>query len=290
MIDILLVGLSLGCVYGFVAVGFTLIYRTTGVMNFSQGAFVMLGGMGAGYVSEEWGLPLPLAALVGVLVAGLGGLVLVGGLVLPLWRRGASDFIVILSTLLFLLAVQNIVLNVMGSDPRRVPPVPGVPDLRLGSIRVDGQVLCIVVVAVLATVLLGLFLTKTLLGTAMRAVATDRSTSRMLGISPERIAIVAFVGAALLGGLGGVLIAPIQVATWSSAHVYNINGFIAAIMGGLLDVKKALFGGFVVGIGQALIALYISTTYLELILLLVLVALLLLKPNGIFSRRVAVKY
>ena len=113
MIDILLVGLSLGCVYGFVAVGFTLIYRTTGVMNFSQGAFVMLGGMGAGYVSEEWGLPLPLAALVGILAAGLGGLLLASGLVLPLWRRGASDFIVILSTLLFLLAVQNIVLNVI---------------------------------------------------------------------------------------------------------------------------------------------------------------------------------
>jgi branched-chain amino acid transport system permease protein len=92
-------------------------------MNFAQGAFVMLGGMGAGYAGQEWGLPLPLAALVGIGFAVLAGLLLVTGVVLPLWRRGASEFITMLGTLLFLVAAENVVLNLMGSNPRPVPRV-----------------------------------------------------------------------------------------------------------------------------------------------------------------------
>jgi len=99
MSEALVIGLSLGCIYGFVAMGFALIYRTTGIMNFAQGAFVMLGGMGAGYAGQEWGLPLPVAALIGIGFAVLAGLLLVTGVVLPLWRRGASEFISSDSTL-----------------------------------------------------------------------------------------------------------------------------------------------------------------------------------------------
>lgn len=290
MTDALVIGLGLGCIYGFVAMGFALIYRTTGVMNFAQGAFVMLGGMGAGYAGQEWGLPLPLAALVGISFAVLGGLLLVTGVVLPLWRRGASDFITMLGTLLFLVAAENVVLNLMGSNPRPVPRVQPAFKWEIAGIRIDSQAVWIVLSAVAISVALGLFISRSATGRAMRAVATDQTVARSLGIRPERVAIVVFLVAAMIGGIAGVLVAPLQFAAWNAAHVYNIKGFIAAVIGGVLDVRTAFLGGVLVGLLQSLIITYFSSTYLDVILLGVLLVLLLLRPSGIFGRATVVKY
>jgi branched-subunit amino acid ABC-type transport system permease component len=290
MINALAIGLSLGCVYGFVAVGFSLIYRTTGVMNFSQGAFVMLGGMGAGYASQQWGLPFAVSALIGVSFAVVGGLILVLGVVLPLWKRGASDFITMLGTLLFLVACENVILNLMGSDPRPVPAIPPHATLQLGSLRLDSQSLWIILVAVVISVGLGLFIARTPTGAAMRAVATEPNVARLMGVSPVKIAIIVFAVSALIGGIGGVLVAPLQFAAWNAAHIYNIKGFIAAVVGGVLDVRTAFLGGIVIGLVEALIVTYASSTYLDVLLLGVLLVLLLLRPSGIFGRTIAVKY
>lgn len=290
MSNALVIGLSLGCVYGFVALGFSLIYRTTGVMNFSQGAFVMLGGMGAGYAGEEWGLPLPLAAAVGVGFSIVAGLVLVLGVVLPLWRRGASEFITMLGTLLFLVACENVILNLMGSDPRPVPPVQPAFVVRLGGLRIDSQSMWIVLTAIAVSVALGFFISHTPTGVAMRVVATDQKIARLMGVNPARIAIVVFAVAALIGGIGGVLVAPLQFAAWNAAQVYNIKGFIAAVAGGVLDVRTAFLGGVVIGLLEALIVTYASSTYLDVLLLGVLLFLLLLRPSGLFGRALAVKY
>lgn len=290
MTEALVIGLSLGCIYGFVAMGFALIYRTTGIMNFAQGAFVMLGGMGAGYAGQEWGLPLPIAALIGIGFAVLAGLLLVTGVVLPLWRRGASEFITMLGTLLFLVASENVVLNLMGSNPRPVPRVEPVFTWQVLGIRVDSQAIWIVLAALIISVALGLFISRTPTGMAMRAVATDQAVARSLGIKPERVAIVVFLVAALIGGIGGVLVAPLQFAAWNAAHVYNIKGFIAAVIGGVLDVRTAFLGGVLVGLLQSLIVTYASSTYLDVILLGVLLVLLLLRPSGIFGRAAVVKY
>jgi branched-chain amino acid transport system permease protein len=290
MTQTLIIGLSLGCIYGFVALGFSLIYRTTGIMNFAQGAFVMLGGMTTGYMAQEWGLSLPLAALLGISVSVLAGLLLVHAVVLPLWRRGASEFITMLGTLLFLVAAENIVLNLMGSNPRPVERIQPTFRLDVGPFSVDSQVVWIVLAALTISVGLGVFISKTPTGMAMRAVATDQSVARILGVNPERMAIVVFAVAALIGGIGGILIAPLQFAAWNAAHFYNIKGFIAAVIGGLLDVRTAFLGGLLVGMLQALIVTFASSAYLDVILLGVLLVLLLLRPSGIFSKAVAVKY
>ncbi|MET7399347.1 branched-chain amino acid ABC transporter permease [Dactylosporangium sp. NPDC005572] len=290
MINTLAIGLSLGCVYGFVAVGFALIYRTTGVMNFGQGAFVMLGGMGAGYAGQEWGLPLAVSALIGVCFAVIGGLVLVLTVVLPLWKRGAGDLITMLGTLLFLVASENLVLNLMGSDPRPVPPIPPHFTLSAAGLRIDSQSLWIVAAAVVVSAGLGAFIAKTPTGVAMRAVATDQNVARLMGVNPARIAVVVFAAAALIGGIGGVLVAPLQFAAWNAAHLYNIKGFVAAVVGGVLDVRTAFLGGLVVGVAEAFILTYASSSYLDVILLGFLLLLLLLRPGGLFGRAVAVKY
>src|SRR3712207_2120100 len=110
-LDTLTIGVSLGCVYALVALGFSLVYRTTGVLSFAQGAFVMVGGMSGAGLVDEVGLPTGLAIVGGSLIGGLAGLVLVTCVVSPLWRRGATAFIVILGTLVFLVVCENVVLN-----------------------------------------------------------------------------------------------------------------------------------------------------------------------------------
>jgi branched-subunit amino acid ABC-type transport system permease component len=290
MITALIIGIGIGCIYGFIAMGFSLIYRTTGIMNFGQGAFVMLAAMGAGYTSHEWGFPLWAAALVGLACAMLGGLVLVFGIVLPLWRRRASEFIIMLGTLLFLVAAENIVLNVMGSDPRSVPPIEPHFPVVTEFFRFDSQYLWIVLLAIIIAVALGLFISRTPTGVAMRAVATDRDVAQLMGVSPKRIAVVVFLVAALIGGIAGVLVAPLQFAAWNTASLYNIKAFTAAVLGGVLDVRTAFLGGLVLGIAESLTVTYLSSTYLDVITLGLLLILLLLRPVGLFGKRIAVKY
>ena len=283
MINTLLIGLSLGCIYGFVAMGFALVYRTTGVMNFAQGAFVMLGGVGAGYSAQSWGWSWGASALFGVGLSALAGLILAVGVVLPLWSRKASTFVTILGTLLFLVAAENIVLNVMGSDPFAVDRVIDSKVSVLG-VNIDAQVIVIVGVTIVIAIALDLCLTRTRWGLAMRAVSTDQKTARLLGVNPRTVAVLAFVLTAVIAGIGGLLIAPLQLAAWNVAQAYNIKGFIAAVLGGLIDIRAALIGGIVVGLGEALIGTYLSTTYLEIFLLGVLLLLLFLKPTGLFTK------
>lgn len=144
--------------------------------------------------------------------------------------------------------------------------------------------------ALLISVILGLFIARTPTGVAMRAVATDQTVARLMGVSPSRIAIIVFALAALIGGIGGVLVASLQFAAWNAAHVYNIKGFIAALVGGVLDVRTAFLGGLVIGVAEAFIVTYASSTYLDVLLLGTLLVLLLLRPSGLFGRAVAVKY
>lgn len=281
MFDAVVIGVSLGCIYGLVAMGFSLVYRTTGVLSFAQGAFVMLGGITASWLATAKGLAEPLAMVGGVAIAGAAGLVLAVGVVLPLWRRNASEYVVVLGTLMFLVISENLVLNLLGSGPRSAPPItPGI-HLDISGQRVDSQVLW--VIAATAVLAAGLFtmLTRTRIGMAMRACAADQTASRLLGISPLRIALLAFVLAAVIGGIGGVLISTIQFSAYNVAQAYSVKGFLASVLGGLGDVRGALLGGLVVGLLEALIGIFISSTFLDLILLGLLVAVLLVMPRGL---------
>lgn len=290
MVELLVLGLSLGCIYALAAVGVTLVYQTTGVLNLSHGGAVMLGGVATGFARQEWGVPLWLAGVIGVGIAGLSGLVLAVTVILPLWKRNANNFIVALGTLLFLLIVINAATNLVGTDPKIVPDF-GVPGFKGLGISIPGQTILIVVTLIVVILALELFLKRTIFGIAMRAIATDRQASAMLGISPTTFAVVAVTTASLIAGLGGLLIAPVQVAVVGSAHIYNVAGFAAAVLGGLTNVRAAIYGGLVLGLVEAFVALHITTAYLQVVMLSTLIVLLLLRPNGVFSsNEVEVKY
>lgn len=283
MVDLLTIGISLGCIYALVAIGFTLIYATTGVVNFAQGAFVMVGGIAASVATMDWGWPLIPSLLAGVAVAIVTGLVLAAAVVIPLWKRGATEFVTVLGTLMFLVLSENVALNLVGSGPRSLPELS--PDLAfaVGNRTIPSQTLWVVGAAVLLAGLLTFFLKRTRVGMAMRAASIDQTTSRLLGISPYRIALVAFALSALIGGIAGVLITPLQFTAYNIASAYSVKGFLAAIVGGLGDVKGAVVGGILVGVFEAVVSIYISSYYLNVFVMGALVLILLVRPRGLFG-------
>jgi branched-chain amino acid transport system permease protein len=276
-------GIATGCVYALVALGFSLIYRTTGIVNFAQGGYVMLGGMGTYYGLSVLGLPYPLAALTGIAIATLTGLVLWALVVQPLWRRRAPSYVVVLATLVFVALVSDIVAKTLGTNPQTLPEwLPGF-HLHLGDSGISGQYLWVVLVSLALIAGMAAILRWTTLGKQMRACAASRDTSELLGINPEFVGAIAVVGTALLGGIGGVVNAPAQFTSFQAALVYGIYGFVSAVLGGFGSLWGALAGGILVGLLQAYVGRYVSTTYETFIAFSVLLVFLAVRPQGILG-------
>lgn len=283
MITILAIGIATGCVYALVALGYSLIYRTTGIVNFAQGAFVMVGGMSTYWLRNIIHLPYWLAIVGGIAAAAGVGLLLWGGLVFPLWRRGSAAFTVILATLVFGDLVSNVVAKTISTDPQTLPAWAAGFRLHLGSSEVDGQYFIVIAIAVVSMAVVATVLRRSAIGKAMRACAADRRTSQLLGIAPARVGAIAMVVTAGLGGLAGAAFAPAQYTSYDAGLTYGIYGFIAAVLGGFGNLWGALYGGILVGVVSAFTARYISATYVEVIAFGILLVLLVIRPQGIFG-------
>jgi branched-chain amino acid transport system permease protein len=276
-------GIATGCVYALVALGFSLIYRTTGIVNFAQGGYVMLGGMGTYYCLSILGWPYPLAALGGIAIATATGLVLWTFVVQPLWRRRAPSYVVVLATLVFVALVSDVVAKTLGTNPESLPEwLPGF-HLSFGDSGLSGQYVWVVAISLALIAGMGAILRWTMLGKQMRACAASRDTSELLGINPELVGAIAVVGTAVLGGIGGVVNAPAQFTSFQAALVYGIYGFVAAVLGGFGSLWGALAGGVLVGLLQAFVGRYVSTTYETFIAFGVLLIFLAVRPQGIFG-------
>lgn len=284
MILTLAIGIATGCVYALVAVGYSLIYRTTGVVNFAQGGYVMIGGFATWWFFAVAALPYPLAIAGGVGVATLIGLLLWTLVVLPLWRRRSPPYVVLLATIVFGAIVGNATLLLLGTLPQTLPPwVPGLAFEFEGN-RIDGQYGLIIVASLLSLIAFGSVLRFSSLGRAMRACAASRDTSQLLGISPERIGALSFAATAALGGFGGAMITPAQFTSSDVGLTFGVFGFVAAVLGGFGSLLGALVGGLLLGVVNALVGRYVSSNYQTVIAFGVLLLLLAVRPQGIVGR------
>jgi branched-chain amino acid transport system permease protein len=280
----LAIGVATGCVYALVAVGYSLIYRTTGVVNFAQGGYVMIGGFATWWFFSVAALPYPLAIASGVAVATLIGLLLWTVVVLPLWRRRSPPYVVLLATIVFGAIVGNATLLLLGTLPQTLPPwVPGLAFEFEGN-RIDGQYGLIIAASLLSLIAFGAVLRFTSLGRAMRACAASRDTSQLLGISPERIGALSFAATAALGGFGGAMITPAQFTSSEVGLAFGVFGFVAAVLGGFGSLLGALVGGLLLGVVNALVGRYVSSNYQTVIAFGILLLLLAVRPQGIVGR------
>ena len=283
LIQSLVNGVGIGLVYGLIAVGFSVIYNASGIVNFAQGVFVMLGGMFTHSLLTRLGMPEAVSAAISiVLVAGVG--VLVQFLVInPMWNRKAPLFAIILATLAVQILIEQVVILTLGDQPRTYPDFTSGGPLKIGEIAFSYQLFWILGCGLLMVIALSLFFTKTNVGRALRACSQNRESAALLGIPVQGMLMLSFALSAALGAAAGILITPTQYTAYSVGGPFGINGFIAAIIGGFGSAPAALVGGILLGVVQSGAIVFFGAGFKNIISLTLLLVVLLCFPNGLFG-------
>lgn len=277
-LQFLFTGLATGAVYALIGLGIVLVHQVTGIINFAQGEFVMLGALSFALLNEREMSLLPAAAIALAITVGVG--VLVERLAIAPARSATIERLIIL-TIGAAITIQGITLVVVGTDPHFAEPFTEGPPLRIGGAVVLRQYLWVIGVTALAVVALWFFLTRTMTGKAMRAAASNRDAARIVAISPGRMSLLAFVLAALLGGIGGVVLAPLQAPSAGIGIALGLKGFTAAVLGGLNSPSGAIAGGLLIGVIESVAAGYLPSGYKDAIAFGVLFLVLLIRPQGL---------
>ena len=274
-------GLTVGAVYALVAVGFTLIFNASDVINFAQGEFVMLGGMTTVSLVLA-GVPVPLAALIAVIVTIAIGLALYGLAIEP--ARGASAVALIMITIgasIFLRGAAQIVFD---KRFHSLPHIFGTDPIQFGGAAIMPQSLVVLAGAAVIVMLLWLFIDRTLLGKAVIATATNRLAARLVGIDTRRIVGLSFAVSAAIGAVAGILVTPITLTSYDVGTLLALKGFAAAMLGGIGSALGAVLGGLILGMLEAFSAGYLSSKYKDAVAFLVILAVLFAMPQGLLGR------
>ena len=283
MLQELVGGLSVGVVYGLVGVGFVIVHRITGMVNFAQGELAMLGGFGA-VVGTQF-LPAALGPVAGAVVGGAAGLLLYALVVHPLRHKGL--LIQTIATLGAGIVLRSAAQLAFGTQPHTVPPITRGEAYAVGPVFVPRQVVWLLVLAAVVYGVLTWFFGRTMLGRAMSACAINRFAAGLIGIEVALMSAAAFILSGAVTGAVGAAVAPLTFATAGAGLGLALKGFIAAILGGFDSVGLALVGGLLVGVVEAYAAGLISASYQGVIVLGLLLALLIVRPTGLTVHKVA---
>jgi branched-chain amino acid transport system permease protein len=274
-------GMTIGAIYALIALGFTLIYNTSNIINFAQGEFVMLGGMVTAFAAEA-GVPLPLAALIAVITTVAFGLLLHYLTVEPAHEASAIALIII--TIGASILMRGLTGVVLDKNFHSLPPLIGETPLMVGGAVVLPQSIVVLVGAGLIVAALWIFLNRSLLGKAMRATAANRLAAHLVGINTSAAVALSFAVSAAIGAVGGVLATPITLTSYGVGTLLALKAFAAAMLGGMGHPIGAVAGGLLLGLLEAFGAGYLSSQYKDAIAFMVIVAVLLAKPNGLFGK------
>lgn len=280
-------GLQAGVIYALVALGFVAVHRVTGVINFAQGAFVMLGPMlTITFYGQNWPLPpvwrLLTASVLGVLLTAAAGIAVHRLALHP--ARGASLLTRIIITVGVYVFIQGIALVAWGPRPYVLPAFSTLQmadrSFQVGDVLIQAQTLWIWGTAAASVALLALFFERTVLGKAMRACAVNRMAAQLMGIRVDVMATLAFGLAAALGAIAGIVLGPVTRPTYEMGLELGLKGFVASIMGGLVSFQGAVIGGLILGVLENLWAGVTLAGFKDLFAFAVLILLLLIRPQG----------
>lgn len=275
-------GLTTGSIYALAGLGFVLIYNASGVINFAQGDFLMLGGMVA---AALLGAHMPY----GVAIAGaVAATVIVGLLLYSFAIKPAGDASVvslIIITIGASIFIQGVVQLLLGKNQHVLPPLSGDTSLRILGAYVLPQSLWMLGVAAVLVAVSAAFFRFTMLGKAMLAVAANKLAAQAVGIPTSRILQLSFGLSALLGAVAGVVAAPITTTVYDIGLMLGMKGFVAATLGGLGSGMGAVVGGLIVGLLEALVAGYVSSAYKDAVPFVLIIFILLVMPRGLFGAK-----
>ena len=281
VLQYLIAGLTYGTIYAVVGMGFNIIYNATGIINFAQGEFVMLGGMIA--VSLHQVAPLPIAIAGAVLVTMAIGALIEAAFIR--WLANPSILRMIIITIGVSILVREAALLVWGQQVRALPYFTGneVTSLAIGGARVSPQVLWTVGVCALMVLLITAFFRWTMVGRQMRACASNRVAAALCGLPTRNLVTLSFVLSAGMGALAGCVVCPITQTQYGIGAGLAIKGFTVAILGGLGNSLASVAAGLVLGLIESFSVSLMPTAYKDAVAVSVLLAILFVRPSGLFG-------
>jgi branched-chain amino acid transport system permease protein len=277
-------GLAIGCIYSLIALGITMIIRATDILHFAQGEIMMIGAMTG--LSAMWmaGLPFVLVLAIGMIGGGLAAVLIELSIYRTLRRLRVPLINVVVSTLGVSLILQNAARLIWGSEPLRYPNLFAERGIEVGGFAVAPQLIWIVVLGFAMMALLQLFFSYTRLGIAMQAAAQDPEAAQLMGINVRRTTTYTFLIGGVMAGAAGVLLGSLFFASFNMGFLTGIKAFVAATIGGLGSLTGAMLGGIIFGLIETFSGVLISTAYKDAVGMALLIAILLLAPGGIFAR------
>jgi len=276
-------GLAIGSVYGLVALGYVLIWNAWGVLNFAQGETATIGAFFVLIFYVWLKIPFILASILGILASMVVAYIIERLAYRPLIK--ADDTIKIIATIGVGIFLRNLYRVIFGADPFPFPTVFGDTPFQIGKLIIVPQNLWIMGIGFTLVLLLNLFLNRTYMGKSMRATAQDKEAARLMGINVKSTMSLTFALACGMGGIAGILIAPLFFVMADMGVMVGLKGFAVAVFGGIESMSGAMVGGLILGISENLGAAYISSGYQSAIAFILMIVVLIVKPSGIMGKR-----
>jgi len=282
-LQFLLTGLTTGSIYALIAIGYVTIYNVTGVINFAQGEFVMIGALTCVSLHQA-GLPLGVAVLAAVLIAALVGLGMERSVIYPTTKRKASFITLVIITIGASTLLKGLGLFIWGTYPLSLPTFSQNKPILIGSAVLVPQSLWVLGTLFVLLIVLYYFFEKTVWGIALKASMINSKAAGLMGISTHKMSALAFAISAAVAALAGIVMTPITGAIYDMGLFLGLKGFMAMVIGGMKSIAGAVWAGFFIGVLEAFSGGFISTSYSEAISFAILLLMLFLSPNGLFTK------
>jgi branched-chain amino acid transport system permease protein len=280
-LQLLFAGVGNGAIYALIALGFNVIFKSTGALNFAQGEWVMLGGMIAAAAIASHAA-IWAGCLIAVAIVAAVGLLSERLIVAPLKRP--TPMLITLLSIGLAISTKSVVMLVLGKDPAGYPGFSGDAVLNVFGARVPAQTLWIIGITLAFIVVAHVFFERTILGKSLRAVAADRDAASLVGINVQHSVMWSFVIGALAGGIAGAIITPQTFTSDDQGGLIGFKGFSAAMLGGIGNLYGALLGGLVLGLLETFAAGYVSSHFKDAVAFIVLLIILFALPSGLLGR------
>jgi branched-chain amino acid transport system permease protein len=286
ILQLLVAGIGTGSIYALIALGFNVVFKSTGAMNFAQGEWVVMGGMISAMLFGAFS-NIGLACLVTVLIVTIVGILSERLVIWPL--RQPTPLMITLVSIGLGICTRSLVMLVLGKQPVGYPGFSQTATLTWGGVSVQTQTLWIVGLTAAFLLVTHLFFERSIMGKALRAAAADREAAAIVGVRVETTVLLSFSIAAFAGALAGAIITPLTLSSYDQGAMFGFKGFSAAMLGGIGSLPGAVVGGLALGLLEAFGSFYISSDFKDAIAFAVLLLILFVRPSGFLGRADVVK-
>lgn len=275
-------GLSTGAIYALIGIGFSIIYNATGIINFAQGEFVMLGGLLTLTFLEAFKLPLWAAVPCAVAASTVAGLLFERLAIRPL--RNPSPISLVIITIGGSILIRGLAMLLWGKDTHSIPPFTGDEPIAIAGATILPQHLWILAITLVIVAVNRFYFYHTISGKAMRACSYNRRAAGLVGIDVRRMVLFSFIISSAMGAVAGIIVAPLTMTAYDVGVMLGLKGFCAAIIGGMSSGLATVIGGLILGVLESLGAGLVSSGYKDAIAFIILLLLLFVRPQGLFGK------